>query len=119
MKRLFKCLLAGALIVALAGSFAACVSSSAENGSSEEATAKVSSEPDSDKVFYATVTSLTTDFGGILVRPESTILPNELVVHAEKLPNLSVGDRIKVVHDGQIALSYPGQVFGANVTLAE
>ncbi len=119
MKKLFKCLLAGALVVALVGSLAACVSSSAENGSSQEATANVSSEPDSDKMFYATVTALTTDFGGILVRPESTVLPNELVVHAAELPKLSVGDRIKVVHDGQIALSYPGQVFGAVVTLAE
>ena len=119
MKKLFRYLLLATLIVAVAGSFAACVDSSAENDSSKEAAADISSEEPSDKLFYATVTSLTSDFGGILVKPESPMLAEELVVHATDLPKLSVGDRIKVVHDGQIALSYPGQVFGAVVTLVE
>ena len=119
MKKLFKCLLSVILIIAVAGSFAACVSSSAENNASKDNNSKIEPQQTNDKQFYATVLALTTDFGGILVKPEDPTLSDELVVHSANMPELSVGDRIKVVHDGQIALSYPGQVFGAIVTLAE
>ncbi|MBO7217275.1 MAG: hypothetical protein J6V50_01090 [Clostridia bacterium] len=120
MKKWFKIIFLTVLILAAGLSFAACVSSSAENNPSKDGSSDLPSESENlgDKVFYATVTALTTDFGGILVEPESDTLPNELVVHAEKLPSLSVGDRVKIQHDGQIALSYPGQIFGAVVTLA-
>ena len=119
MMKMFKALLFAALVLSVGLSFAACVDSSAENNPSEEALENQSTEAESinDKFFYATVTELTTDFGGILVKPEGDTLPNELVVHAEKLPSLSIGDRVKIQHDGQIALSYPGQIFGAVVTL--
>ena len=119
MKKFYRCLLLAVLVLALGVCFTACVSSSAENGSSAEPSSEAESEVTSDKMFYATVTALTTDFGGILVKPESPMVADELVVHAAKLPELSVGDRIRVVHDGQIALSYPGQVFGAVVTISE
>ncbi len=74
-------------------------------------------EAPNDNVFYATVLETTSDFGGILVKPESDVLPNELVIHSASLPAVSVGDRVRVEHDGQITLSLPGQIFGATVTI--
>lgn len=107
-------------LMTLSVGFCACVDSAAD----EPADADVSSDTESDKnvggeVFYAEVVSLTTDFGGILVNPEPPMMTGELIVHSDSMPSLSVGDRIKVCHDGQIALSYPGQVFGAVVSVVE
>ncbi len=92
-----------------------------EAASSAESTATQSTEAETmnDTVFYATVLDMKSDFGGILVKPESDALPHELVIHAAELPTLSVGDRVRVEHSGQITLSLPGQVYGATVTVVQ
>lgn len=104
-------------LVCLAG----CVSTVADSkipSESQSAAADVLPEEElGENVFVAEVTALETDFGGILVKPTDPALGGELVVHASKLPPLAIGDKVKVEHSGQIALSYPGQVFGAVVTL--
>lgn len=99
-----------------------CATSAAETAqdASEPAGQSEPSEQEDDvgEYFYGEVISTESDFGGILVRPEDPTLGGELVIHADSLPTLRVGDRVKVTHSGQIALSYPGQVFGAVVSLA-
>ena len=82
-------------------------------GSASDVSGETSKE--SGKFFFATVTDTESDFGGILVDPEDETLGGELVVHSENMPTLSKGERVKVIYDGQIALSYPGQIFGAKV----
>ncbi len=116
--RAFKGFLLLLLLIILSGAVG-CITSSSE-GEREEASSELSSaEETGENVFYATVTATESDFGGILVEPESNILPAELVVHPLDTPKLSVGDRVRVEHSGQITLSLPGQIYGARVTLAE
>lgn len=106
-----------------------CAEASAENGntptssenipssSQEAASQEGSSETEEfSAYFYGRVLEVNSDFGGILVEPEDAAMASPLVVHSEDTPKLSVGDRIKVEYSGQIALSYPGQIFGARVT---
>lgn len=126
MNNFFKIAAIFVLVLSLSAGLTACVESAAEN-KADNTSSKADSpssdngsyEQTNDKFFYAEVISLETDFGGILVKPEEPMLSGELIVHAKNLPEVSVGDRVKVAHDGQIALSYPGQVFGAEVTIAE
>ncbi len=83
---------------------------------SEDASSDSEDTSSADEIFfYATVKDTESDFGGILVDPEDDTLGGELVVHSDTLPTLQKGDRVKVIYDGQIALSYPGQIFGAKV----
>lgn len=112
------------LTVLLLGMLCGCVRSSAEQESSLPASAVLSSECDSSSnteeamVFYAIVEETESDFGGILVSPENPDMASPLVVHSDNMPTLEKGDRIRVEFGGQIALSYPGQIFSATVTLA-
>ncbi len=111
------------LIVLVSCGMVGCVSSSAEkdkNESCSSAEESSSAVPDtSENVFYAEVTDTDSIFGGITVKPEGNVLPPELVVQSDNMPAVSVGDRIRVVHYGQITMSLPGQVFAASVTIAE
>ncbi len=64
--------------------------------------------------FTAQVTGFWDD-GGVLCEPEEENNPAEVLVYSENMPKLREGDRIRVNHDGQITLSYPGKIFGAEV----
>ncbi len=99
------------------------------DASAKNVDARVSSEPEMSEevsskqseyeyVFYGKVLETESDFGGILVESEDENIASPVVVHSEDIPELAVGDRIKVEYSGQIALSYPGQIFGARITLA-
>ncbi len=116
----FKNILILAVLAILSCALVGCVGSSAE-GKGESVTdgESIESEESSEYVFYGTVTETESDFGEILVKPESKILPRELVVHSSAMPALNVGERVKVEYNGQITLSLPGQIFGAKVTVAE
>ena len=108
----------------LFGVLCGCASSSEDKESSLPAAAEVSSEYEDSSageettVFYATVSETESDFGGILVSPENPDMSSPLVVHSSDMPTLEKGDRIRVEFGGQIALSYPGQIFNATVTKA-
>ena len=103
------------LLLSLALLFTGCTASSAEQNSLLPSSNDDAASSDSGKYFFATVTDTKSDFGGILVDPEDETLGGALVVHSEDMPTLSKGERVKVIYDGQIALSYPGQIFGAKV----
>ena len=110
------------LTVLLLGMLCGCAWST-DKESSLPASAVLSSECDSSSdteeamVFYAIVEETESDFGGILVSPENPDMSSPLVVHSDNMPTLEKGDRIRVEFGGQIALSYPGQIFSATVTL--
>ena len=112
------------LTALLSGILCGCASSSEDKESSLHAAAEVSSEYENSSageettVFYAIVSETESDFGGILVLPENPEMSSPLVVHSSDMPTLEKGDRIRVEFGGQIALSYPGQIFNATVTLA-
>ncbi len=101
----------------LAGCGAGALAYTYTDAEQPSATENAGDEQTGDNVFYATVLELQSDFGGILVKPESDVLPNELVIHSSAMPTVSVGDRVRVEHNGQITLSLPGQIFGATVTV--
>ncbi len=108
------------LMLILACTAEGCENSSAEGGSEAiVSNESIEAQEESEFVFYGSVIETESDFGGILVKPESDTLPNELVVHSSEMPELSVGDRVKVEYGGQITLSMPAQIFGAKVTLSE
>ncbi len=92
-----------------------CTSSSAEGVDGSEPSDSENASSTDGLFFYAAVIDTESDFGGILVDPEDETLGGELVIHAEDMPALKKGDRVKIIYDGQIALSYPGQIFGAKV----
>lgn len=115
---IFALLLLSVAAIALGG----CSSTSTEGVPADAAVSseeQTSSQNDNKYSFYATVTETESDFGGILVESEDKSIASPIVVHSDNMPDLSVGDRVRVEHDGQITLSYPGQIFGANVTVAE
>jgi hypothetical protein len=106
------------LVVVLCFNLISCNSSYKEVKSEpEQANNSVETKVMSEYYFYGSVVETESDFGGILVKPESDILPNELVVHSDGMPVLKVGDRVLVEYGGQITLSFPGQIFGAKVTV--
>lgn len=106
-----------ALLLLLCGCADASAEKGAENPSGENSAIEEISSEASEYTFYATVLETESVFGGILVEAEDEGIASPVVVHSEAMPSLSVGDRIRVEYSGQIALSYPGQIFGAKVSL--